>query len=117
MERYKGSLAGNIRTGEMERDALISSGLAYMLKERLMDVSDIYMVYVCNICGLFAQRLKTEISKPKTSEDDVYWCPACNNKNRISKVIVPYAFKLLVQELMGMNIAPRIRCNISEFND
>ena len=43
------------------------------------------------------------------TDTDAYFCNACKNQSRISKIIIPYAFKLLIQELMSMNIASRIR--------
>lgn len=100
---------GGMRIGEMERDALISHGIARYLKEKLMDTSDMYTTFVCDRCGLFAQRDKKSTSKQNPSDKDVYVCPSCGNKTNISKVVIPYAFKLLVQELMSMCIAPRIR--------
>lgn len=91
---------GGLRFGEMERDCIISHGAAAFLKERLMDVSDSYTCFVCDKCGLLA------ISGP-----DILSCKGCNNQVSISKIQVPYAFKLLLQELMAMNIAPRLRVN------
>ncbi|KAG5860186.1 DNA-directed RNA polymerase subunit B [Encephalitozoon hellem] len=89
---------GGLRFGEMERDCIISHGASAFLKERLMDVSDAYSCYVCNLCGLLA------MGGSKVNE-----CKGCNNTTNVSIVEIPYAFKLLIQELMGMNIAPRIR--------
>lgn len=83
--------------------------MALFLKERMMDTSDAYTTHVCDICGLFAQRLARKDNKPYISNKDIFYCPACNNKTQVSKIMIPYAFKLLLQELMAMNIAPRIR--------
>ena len=94
----------------MERDALIAHGLSKFLKEKLLDNSDAYITYVCNKCGLFAQRFERPENKSYTTDEDTYYCPACENSYEISKVRIPYAFKLFLQELMALNIAPRIRC-------
>ncbi len=83
--------------------------MSKFLKERLLDTSDPYSTYVCDICGLFAQRVTKKENKMYPQDSDVYYCPSCKNKTKISRVIIPYAFKLLIQELMSMNVAPRIR--------
>ena len=103
---------GGLRFGEMERDALIAHGTAQFLKQLLLDTSDAYTTHVCEICGLFAQRMKRRMSEKYVSSNDIFFCNACKNYTNISKIIIPYAFKLFVQELLSMNIAPRIRTNI-----
>ena len=100
---------GGLRLGEMERDALIAHGLGKFLNEKMMYNSDAYATYVCDICGLFAQRAPRKENKTEPSPTDIYMCPNCNNVNKISKIMIPYAFKLLLQELVAMSVAPRIR--------
>lgn len=84
----------------MERDAIGAHGMAQFMKESMVDKSDLFKVHVCDICGVFAHRI------PKKN---YYGCPACNNMTRISKVVIPYAFKLFIQELRAMGIMGRIR--------
>jgi DNA-directed RNA polymerase beta subunit len=97
---------GGLRWGEMERDVGIAHGAAFLLREKLLVASDKYEVYLCNICGMFANKM------PKK---DVYHCPNCKNSTRISKVVLPYAFKLLIQELMSVQVLPRLKVREDEF--
>jgi len=97
---------GGLRWGEMERDVGIAHGSGFLLREKLLEASDKYIVYICNICGLFANKMLKK---------DVYHCASCKNSTRISKVILPYAFKLLIQELMSIQILPRLKIQETEF--
>jgi DNA-directed RNA polymerase II subunit RPB2 len=94
------SREGGLKIGEMEKDAIVAHGMGQFLKEKFMESSDIYKVHVCNDCGMFAS---------KVIDKDYYKCKACQNTTRISAVVIPYACKLLFQELTSVNILPRIR--------
>lgn len=110
---------GGLRAGEMERDAMIGHGMSRFLKERFMETADSYVCHVCDECGLFASRVLRRIPDGKMSASDineVYKCPSCKNSTNISKVAIPYCFKLLVQEMMSLNIAPRITTVRSKFD-
>jgi DNA-directed RNA polymerase II subunit RPB2 len=93
--------AGGLRLGEMERDAILGHGGAAFLQDRLLFNSDMYRVHICELCGLFAQAdLDTQRFLCK--------CTIPHNRTKISQVYLPYACKLLFQELMSMTIAPRL---------
>ena len=89
------SRKGGLRVGEMERDCLIGHGSALLLYERLMVSSDKYKCQICRKCQLI-------VSFPD-------YCNYCNSSQYISETEMPYACKLLFQELMSMNISPRIQ--------
>ena len=93
------SAHGGLRFGEMERDCMISHGTSYFLKERMIDVSDKYAIYKCNEC---------ELITTGNNEDNIYECKKCKNYSNFTKMYIPYACKLLLQELMCMSIGPRL---------
>jgi DNA-directed RNA polymerase II subunit RPB2 len=90
---------GGLRFGEMERDCMISHGASRFTKGRIYDASDKYSTHVCKDCGMFAIF---------NDEKGIHHCRICDNRTNFSKVEIPYACKLLFQELITMNIAPRI---------
>ena len=90
---------GGLRFGEMERDCLIAYGASMILKDRLLDESDKSDIYICERCGLVAYH---DVKQRK------YVCRVCGDKAKVSSVSVAYAFKLLLQEMQSLNIAPRL---------
>lgn len=85
---------GGLRFGEMERDCMIAHGSSRFLKERLFDCSDPYQIIVCNKCGMIT-----------ASQDE---CLACR-EDKVTTCNMPYAAKLLCQELMAMGIKVSIK--------
>ena len=91
---------GGLRLGEMERDCLIGYGASMMIMERLMISSDQFEVQVCRQCGLmgyFDNKLRCA------------YCSYCKSTEGISTIKVPYACKLLFQELLAMNICVKLK--------
>ena len=86
----------------MERDAMISNGAARFTRGRLYDASDKYQVHVCKKCGLIASY---------NDHMHIHHCRTCDNRTEFAYVEIPYACKLLFQELITMNIAPRVITN------
>ena len=110
---------GGLKIGEMERDGIMANGLSYFLNESYMVRGDQYFMGVCNKTGAIA------VYNPDTN---LFLSPFADgplvfNKNiegqevlnAISKfgrsfsiVRIPFALKLLIQELQVMNIQMRI---------
>ncbi|KAF8642935.1 hypothetical protein AX16_009323 [Volvariella volvacea WC 439] len=87
------SREGGLRLGEMERDCLIGYGATQLLLERLMISSDQFEVNACQECGLMGYN---------------GWCTYCKSSKKMAQLTIPYAAKLLFQELMAMNVVPRL---------
>jgi DNA-directed RNA polymerase III subunit RPC2 len=88
------SREGGLRLGEMERDCLIAYGASQLLLERLMTSSDGVSIDICQRCGLFGYK---------------GFCQTCKSTREVTQMIMPYAAKLLVQELISMNVGVRLQ--------
>lgn len=112
---------GGLRIGEMERDAIISHGLTAYLVERLSKLSDATPVKICPKCRIpFTNKSISIIDKiqvhkieqiarekgiePQYTHLDRLCeiCRICGST--METVTMPFAFKLVVQELMAMGI-------------
>ena len=85
------SREGGLRLGEMERDCLIGYGATQLLLERLMISSDKFEVNACEECGLMGYN---------------GWCTYCKSSKKMAQLTIPYAAKLLFQEVRQIREGP-----------
>jgi DNA-directed RNA polymerase II subunit RPB2 len=90
---------GGLRFGEMERDCMVAHGAARFTKGRIYNASDAFHVNICKSCGMIAAY---------NDEKHIHHCKTCDNRSSFDYVELPYSCKLLFQELITMNIVPRI---------
>ena len=86
---------GGLRLGEMEVECNWGHGTMNFLKERFIDCSDNYRVFTCKKCGNIAN---------VNPGHNIYICNLCNNKTTFSEIRIPFASKLLFQEIQSMGI-------------
>jgi DNA-directed RNA polymerase II subunit RPB2 len=88
-----------LANGIVAHNCMISHGASRFTRGRMYDASDKYSVYICKKCGLIASY---------NDQMHIHHCRTCDNRVDFAYVEIPYACKLLFQELNTMNIAPRI---------
>ncbi len=97
---------GGKRVGNMEGDCLKSHGASEVVRERFMISSDFYKVHVCNVCD-----------RPCIGNEErgLFRCDVCGNESpdNMSIVEMPYAGKLLLQEITALNISVEV---VTEFS-
>lgn len=137
MQPVKGrKRSGGIRVGEMERDALIGHGTAFLLQDRLLNCSDYTQTPICRACGSI---LTTQTSVPKIGTMAAIRCRRCADKletyvqkqgyakesdiwedgegkkfvggDDTSTVAIPFVLKYLDSELAAMGI--KMRYNVA----
>jgi DNA-directed RNA polymerase beta subunit len=99
---------GGFRIGEMERDVMLAHGISRFCRERLYDVSDKYSVHVCKKCGMIAQYNDEGNAMLGKFNFSVHKCSICDNMTDFAYAEIPYAFKLMAQELQTINCVPRL---------
>lgn len=91
---------GGLRLGEMEVECCWSHGTMCFLKERFMECSDNYRVFVCKKCNRLASNINPDKNKFK--------CNVCGNKIHFAEIRIPFASKLLMQEIQSMSIGTKL---------
>jgi DNA-directed RNA polymerase II subunit RPB2 len=110
---------GGLRIGEMERDGVMGHGMSYFLNESFLTRGDEYMMAVCNKTGLIAiyNEEKNLFMSPfadgplnfNINSDGTMNIKTLTRFGRsFSLLKIPYSFKLLIQELMVMNVQMRL---------
>eukprot|EP01104_Vermistella_antarctica_P001539 TRINITY_DN115_c3_g1_i2.p1 TRINITY_DN115_c3_g1~~TRINITY_DN115_c3_g1_i2.p1 ORF type:complete len:1160 (+),score=268.09 TRINITY_DN115_c3_g1_i2:138-3617(+) len=126
-------MGGGIRFGEMERDSLLAHGTSFLMKDRLLNCSDLSKAYVCATCGSLLSPTntpasvgaKSSSSSSSTSQQPSFLqmftagggevaeragssasvrCVSCAEKADIRSVSMPYVIRYLAAELAAMNI-------------
>ena len=83
----------------MEQSCVVSHGCMSVLRDRLFYNSDRFCTYLCNKCGFLA--IANVNSK-------TFVCKSCGQNAEIVGIHIPYACKLLFQELMSMGISVKM---------
>jgi DNA-directed RNA polymerase II subunit RPB2 len=110
---------GGLKIGEMERDGIMAHGLSYFLNESYMVRGDQYYMAICNKTGaisiyntdrnLFYSLFADGPVKFNKSIEGEPILDAISKYGRSFSILrIPYALKLLIQELQVMNIQMRI---------
>ena len=110
---------GGLRVGEMERDGIIGHGISHFLQESMMVRGDEYFMAICNKTGTIAiyNSMRDLFVSPMADGPIKFTGNLLSDMNidkitrfgrSFSIVRIPYSFKLLMQELLTMNVSMRI---------
>ena len=110
---------GGLRIGEMERDGLIAHGVSKFIQESMLVRGDDYYVAICNQTGTVAAYNETlnlflspmadgPIKFSNITETNANVVNISRYGREFSIIRVPYAFKLLMQELRTINVEMRV---------
>ena len=115
---------GGLRIGEMERDGLLANGMTKFVQDSFLTRGDEYSMTVDNASGMIAicnpQKnlfISPVVDGPliddlslvaKCIEDQSILENVSKHEKTFSAVKLPYAFKLLIQELTAINVQMRL---------
>jgi hypothetical protein len=110
---------GGLRIGEMERDGVIAHGAAHFLNESFLVRGDEYYMAVCNKTGAISIYNKNKnLFLSPFADGPINFYNTMDGKMNIENVSrfgrsfsilrIPYALKLLIQELQVMNVQMRL---------
>ena len=112
---------GGLRIGEMERDGLIAHGITNFLQESMLVRGDDYYMAVCNKTGTVAIYNESQnLFLSPLADGPIKFAGTLGGNDNLkiqtlskygrsfSIVRVPFAFKLMMQELATMNVQMRL---------
>jgi DNA-directed RNA polymerase II subunit RPB2 len=88
-----------LANGVVSHNCMVSHGASRFTRGRMYDASDKFQVHICKKCGMIAAY---------NDAQHIHICHTCENKTDFAYVEIPYAYKLLSQELITMNVAMRV---------
>ena len=90
----------------MEAQVFSSGGSFKFLKEKLLDHSDKFDIYICNKCNKKATAVNEEYN--------IYKCNTCKNAAKIYKVPFGWSNKQFYDELESCNIGTKFELDINK---
>ena len=96
---------GGVRIGEMERDGLLSHGIAEVVIDRLLNVSDKTKAFICSECGSMLSVYEKHTTRFSTWKS----CKLCSagedeSTDTIKIIDIPQVFRLWVTELASIGV-------------
>ena len=104
---------GGLRLGEMERDGVLGNGMTHFIQDAFMNRSDAYKTVVDTSSGMMALKTRNSIMSPVLDgplqfDANLELDSGARHSTTYATINVPYSFKLLMQELMTMNVQLRL---------
>jgi DNA-directed RNA polymerase II subunit RPB2 len=93
------------RSGEMERDAMLSHGASGVLRDRFCVSSDGFYAVMCNVCNTIGSVVR---------DTKTYECRKCKQIGNFSKVQYPYSTKYLQHMLAALGFNTRLALRTNE---